>query len=1324
MSQSFTNVNLGPIGDDAIVNNGETSREESPLSRDEEQNSQNGSLGSVSSHETSAGDGLDSSPHTTEIENYTHPEIKKTFTERYVGVVVSRLKKYIPPPGLSRSLGRYYSDVAVFKDGVATFEMPLLAEMRKPLIEILDDTEREMEMENEGQRTIPGEDTMIEIDVARKLFLGFLINMINGVVESLYSQPSYYWRKHLSEIQEPVKLVTERLVEDYNKNQKYYYQGGSSNSIKELNSILLHDFEVWVSSLFPYLNYVFSSQRQTNLVWCMNTSVDKEEMAFRIYSIISRVNLVEKENGVAKGVLFPVNWLRILLQWLSGNDTVDSSAVDGPIEAAPSIPGPFNSYRLLELSRGESFKFILREGDEAADVIPEELFDYFWSQFGGGPKYLVKGAFKMRQHMKECLKPKRFSIAIAFEGMKVESIVMDDVLRRAEVLEVARRALQKVKEQCSGSEGIQIAEWRAALCTGNDVDVFLTHLKGQGLRQPHLIPCGSAKTVGGILSEIDARLGMKINNSTPCSTSGSSGGGGISSSSSSSNSSSSKKKKNKEKEFISAVSPRRVVDLQLEFSLRQKPDRSILERCGVCGLMNVGNTCYMNSALQCLSNVRNMRLALFSLPLSDYANPSITKELVNLLLEMWSGSFSTVNTRELKCVFGREVRRFDTFEQQDAMEFIEVLLDRVHEELNVVCSKKYRERLDSDKSIPTLKLSTIFWEDFLRNNQSFIPKLFFHQSKTRLQCLTCGETSIVFDNNPTLAATVTTLPKKYVFPVIVLMPSGVRVQLWVKVPCNEDGFINVDAIQKEVTTMLNSQVESSVADAVTTTTPTTNANTTTTSDNAINSSNNDNDITTTATTSTTNNNGNNGNGNNTNNNNNNDSGTISGLHLPDGYRIIMYAISSKAIKPVHQTLYCAAVPIQPQPTQEYDSNMLLPQTRKEEENKNENVEQKEEESDEDSGRYLWFFIRPTFLTSSSQCKLCHVERLTATTSTTEVVLDPNYLIKRGRELAKRFLKRRSQNEMERLNKAVDPQRYPQEPQQQQQQEEEGAEEKEEQEEEEEEEQQEQQQQEELNNVISEDFYRYFSILYQSSKHHAEVSVDAMNDRDEHTRRRISALKTYHHTCESRVIISYDDRKLRENDTLRDVTQQPPNAAMHFTSRRSTGYYNDIEDTVTLDRCLRSTFSPDTLAGDDARYCSKCKMLRDSRVERSLFLLPPCLIVSLKRFKVRLQEASKNNAPVEVSKVLDVAPFLDVDSPERNTKYTLRGVVFHSGSISFGHYTASALNDSVNKWIYYDDTYVSLPPSDHSIRDAYIMFYERVESGTNESQRPMSETSRL
>ena len=93
------------------------------------------------------------------------------------------------------------------------------------------------------------------------------------------------------------------------------------------------------------------------------------------------------------------------------------------------------------------------------------------------------------------------------------------------------------------------------------------------------------------------------------------------------------------------------------FSL-PKPNKN--SRKGLAGLSNQGNTCYMNSANQCLSNVPHLREFLFSPQMLSEINVKnvlgskgvLALRLTQLLGRLWLASEDTVSSLEFKKALG------------------------------------------------------------------------------------------------------------------------------------------------------------------------------------------------------------------------------------------------------------------------------------------------------------------------------------------------------------------------------------------------------------------------------------------------------------------------------------------------------------------------------------------------------------------------------------------------------------------------------------------------------------------------------------------------
>uniref|UniRef100_A0A3Q2CZ86 Ubiquitin carboxyl-terminal hydrolase 2 n=1 Tax=Cyprinodon variegatus TaxID=28743 RepID=A0A3Q2CZ86_CYPVA len=112
---------------------------------------------------------------------------------------------------------------------------------------------------------------------------------------------------------------------------------------------------------------------------------------------------------------------------------------------------------------------------------------------------------------------------------------------------------------------------------------------------------------------------------------------------------------------------------------------------GLVGLKNLGNTCFMNSILQCLSNTQSLRdYCLHNSHRRDLNNNSRTntalmEEFAKLIQTVWTSTSSeAVSPSEFKTQIQRYAPRFVGYNQQDAQEFLRFLLDGLHNEVNRV----------------------------------------------------------------------------------------------------------------------------------------------------------------------------------------------------------------------------------------------------------------------------------------------------------------------------------------------------------------------------------------------------------------------------------------------------------------------------------------------------------------------------------------------------------------------------------------------------------------------------------------------------------------
>ena len=151
------------------------------------------------------------------------------------------------------------------------------------------------------------------------------------------------------------------------------------------------------------------------------------------------------------------------------------------------------------------------------------------------------------------------------------------------------------------------------------------------------------------------------------------------------------------------------------------------------GLVNVGNSCYMNAALQALCTTMPLQ-KYFELGYEYWEEDEHKKEgyrgklvsnfqkLLKQLHTSKGGSFAPTELRHV--LSSKNVDLCREGEQQDSVELLQVLLDGLHEDLNRIKEKGANDSIPDSNGRPDSVVSHEHWELYRRQNNSLVVDLF------------------------------------------------------------------------------------------------------------------------------------------------------------------------------------------------------------------------------------------------------------------------------------------------------------------------------------------------------------------------------------------------------------------------------------------------------------------------------------------------------------------------------------------------------------------------------------------------------------------------
>mmetsp|Transcript_13758 Transcript_13758/g.33317 ORF Transcript_13758/g.33317 Transcript_13758/m.33317 type:complete len:1098 (+) Transcript_13758:142-3435(+) len=190
--------------------------------------------------------------------------------------------------------------------------------------------------------------------------------------------------------------------------------------------------------------------------------------------------------------------------------------------------------------------------------------------------------------------------------------------------------------------------------------------------------------------------------------------------------------------------------------------RGIPPAPGSVGMHNLGNSCFINSIVQCLNHMEPLTQYFLN---GDYAkelnrrNPlgsggRVATAYAAMLKEIWSNKYSALAPRMLKQTVASFAPQFNNSYQHDSQEFCQFLMDGLHEDCNRVKEKPYVEELEGI-GLEDAKAAIEAWRKHLLRHDSIIVDRCQGMHRSHLTCPKCGKESVKFDAFSTISLPLT-----------------------------------------------------------------------------------------------------------------------------------------------------------------------------------------------------------------------------------------------------------------------------------------------------------------------------------------------------------------------------------------------------------------------------------------------------------------------------------------------------------------------------------------------------------------------------------------
>ena len=185
----------------------------------------------------------------------------------------------------------------------------------------------------------------------------------------------------------------------------------------------------------------------------------------------------------------------------------------------------------------------------------------------------------------------------------------------------------------------------------------------------------------------------------------------------------------------------------------------------IYGFNNDGNNCYLNSSLQLLTRIKDLKKEVFNFQENYQDNDTqgrLIIEFRNILkkIENSTNDNLIINPARLKSIMGNVDERYNSYGQEDSNEFIANFINAI---LSETANKEIKvKKLNIVNELEKRPYENLYKKFYQRKGNSFILNLFYGITKLTKYCKKCGTiNSIKFNVYNMLEFPLYSLAKKY-----------------------------------------------------------------------------------------------------------------------------------------------------------------------------------------------------------------------------------------------------------------------------------------------------------------------------------------------------------------------------------------------------------------------------------------------------------------------------------------------------------------------------------------------------------------------------------